>query len=106
MMENIVDFILIGSAGLVIGLIAMYLIMKTKGQAGSVEQVEKKLVDYQQNVESHFEKTADLIDDLTDSYKKVFNHLNESAQNLLSDEQIQNQLLNRKDRQVTLSYLK
>ncbi len=68
--------------------------------------MQEKLDNYQAEVESHFSKTADLIDHLTDSYQKVFEHLSDSAEDLLTDEQIQNQLINRKSREVTIKYLK
>jgi len=47
-----------------------------------------------------------LIDNLTDSYQAVFSHLSESAEDLLTDEQIRNQLINRRSREVTIKYLK
>ena len=74
--------------------------------APAKKAAEEKLQDYRQEVEQHFAKTADLIDHLTDSYKDVFSHLSESAEHLLTEEQIKNQLLNRKAREVTLKYLK
>ena len=39
----------------------------------------------QQDVENHFARTADLIDNLTNSYKEVFDHLSESAEHLLTE---------------------
>ncbi len=103
------DWILILSAGLLglaIGVAVMYLLNQRKGQQHSVREMEKKLDDYQHKVEDHFAKTADLIDNLTDSYQAVFSHLSESAEELLTDEQIRQQLINRRSREVTIKYLK
>ncbi len=99
------DVLLAGLVGLVIGVLLMFFMMHGKHDNQSAAEVEKKLKDYQDKVEGHFAQTADLIDNLTDSYKKVFEHLSESAEDLLDDEQIQRQIINRKHREVTLSYL-
>ena len=99
------NMMLAGLIGFCLGALVMFFIMH-HGQANSKnEDVEQKLKDYQGSVEQHFAKTADLIDHLTDSYKQVFEHLSDSAEDLLTDEQIQRQLMNRKSREVTLSYL-
>ncbi|KAA3650298.1 MAG: DUF1043 family protein [Proteobacteria bacterium] len=104
-----IDWILILSAGLLgwaLGIAGMYIINQRKGGQHSVKEMEKKLDDYQHKVEEHFAKTADLIDNLTDSYQAVFSHLSESAEKLLTDEQIRHQLINRRSREVTIKYLK
>lgn len=104
-----IDWILILSAGLLglaLGMTGMYLVNQRKGKQHSVKEMEQRLDDYQHKVEDHFAKTADLIDNLTESYQAVFSHLSESAENLLTDEQIRNQLINRRSREVTIKYLK
>ncbi len=106
MMEGTMGLIIAGIIGVVVGAVLMY-VMKGKQPADqSVKAVEEKLNNYQQEVESHFAKTADLIDNLTNSYKEVFEHLSDSAESLLTEEQIKNQLINRKSREVTIKYLK
>ncbi|WP_154223303.1 YhcB family protein [Marinicella rhabdoformis] len=99
------DMLLAGIVGFAIGGVVMFFIMHNNQSSKKDSEVEQKLNDYQNNVEQHFAKTADLIDHLTDSYKEVFEHLSDSAKELLTEEQIQRQLMNRKDREVTLSYL-
>lgn len=104
-----IDWILILSAtllGTALGIAGMYLVSQRKGKQTSVKEMERRLDDYQHKVEDHFAKTADLIDNLTDSYQAVFTHLSESAEDLLTDEQIRNQLINRRSREVTIKYLK
>ncbi len=105
-MDSVLNMVMAGVVGLVIGGVFMYFANQRKNSSESVQAVEKKLASYQQDVERHFTKTADLIDNLTDSYKQVFEHLSESAENLLTEEQIKNQLINRRSREVTIKYLK
>ncbi|WP_395376653.1 YhcB family protein [Marinicella sp. W31] len=106
-MENsFIVLIVAGITGVVIGIgIALLFLRSGSGNQASASKVEAQLKDYQEQVENHFAKTSELIDDLTNSYKNVFEHLSESAQSLLTEEQIQQQIENRKGRQVTLSYL-
>ncbi len=105
-MEGTVGIIIAGIIGAAIGAVAMFVLKGKQPADQSVQAVEEKLNQYQQDVESHFAKTADLIDNLTNSYKEVFEHLSDSAENLLTEEQIKNQLVNRKSREVTIKYLK
>jgi len=105
-MESMIYVLAAGIMGLLIGMAAMYLMQRKGGDQAQTKAVEKKLEQYQQEVEQHFAKTADLIDNLTSSYQEVFQHLSDSAEHLLTEEQIKQQLLNRKSREVTIKYLK
>ena len=105
-MDEMINLLVAGLVGLVIGGVFMYVSLRKKAPNQSVKAVEQQLHQYQQDVEAHFAKTADLIDNLTNSYKEVFEHLSDSAENLLTEEQIKNQLQNRKSREVTIKYLK
>ncbi len=106
-MENQVLLLITAAlAGIAIGALFMYFLSsKGANSAKSVAQVEEKLTKYQEDVVSHFEQTADLVDELTQSYKKVFDHLGQSARELLTDEQVKQQIEKRKDRKVTLGFL-
>lgn len=100
-------YIIVGGVfGLLLGMLIMFLLHKKSAHHGDAQAVQQKLDAYQEQVEGHFAKTADLIDNLTESYKAVFEHLSESAETLLTEEQIKNQLANRKSREVTIKYLK
>ncbi len=91
--------------GLVIGAMLMYFASGKGSSSTKTTELEEKLNDYQQDVVEHFEKTADLVDELTQSYKKVFDHLGESAKELMTEEQLKLQIEKRKGRKVTLEFL-
>ena len=57
------------------------------------QQLEEKLesmseshTEYRTNVSEHFNMTSELINQMTDSYKKVYEHLASGAQDLCSDQ--------------------
>lgn len=47
-----------------------------------LKEKEEELAKYQSDVSTHFAKTADLVNNLTDSYKAVHQHLASGVQNL------------------------
>jgi len=80
---------IIAAAALAVGALIGYLI----GRSGDAEQQKRKLEEeltatrqemdkYKQDVTSHFEQTASLVNELTDNYRKVHQHLASSAQAL------------------------
>jgi len=73
--------------GLVLGALFMYFVSgANKDSDQTIKVLEKKLNTYQKDVSNHFEETANLVDELTNSYKKVFDHLGKSACKLMTDE--------------------
>ncbi len=101
--ETMVLLAVVGFAGLLIGL----LIGKTIGgtNSSSTKKVEQEFQEYKKQVSEHFGKTADLVDNLTHSYKDVFDHLGNSARALLSEEEVQKHLQSRAEKAVTLTYM-
>jgi hypothetical protein len=92
--------------GLVIGAMIMYFTSgSNKDSAKTIEELESKIRNYQNDVAEHFEKTADLVDELTQSYKNVFDHLGKSARELMTDDQIK-LIEKRKSNKVTLEFLR
>lgn len=75
------------------------------GDSKALAEAKKELADYKQSVSEHFGKTADLVDNLTQSYKDVFDHLGGSAKSLLSEEQVKHHLSSRAAKAVTLTYI-
>jgi len=92
--------------GLVIGALIMYFSSgDDKGSKETIAELEEKLNRYQKDVAEHFEETANLVDDMTQSYKKVFDHMGKSARLLMTEEQIAEQIEKRKGNKVTLEFL-
>lgn len=82
-----------GLAMLVVGLIAGFFIaQRTSPSQQSQRQMEQHLAelqqqqqDYQHEVTEHFTETAELLNQLTSSYRDVHNHLAKGAQRLAGD---------------------
>ena len=69
------------------------------------DALKKSYAEFRSSVNKHFARTADAVDQLTDSYKNVFNHLSDGAQTLMEKEALAQQLEKRQGKTVTLSYL-
>lgn len=70
--------------GLGIGFLAAYLVIP---RSGRIQELEKDLEaaqsahrDYRDKVNQHFQKTAELFEDMTDRYRAVYRHMASSAQ--------------------------
>ena len=85
-------FLVIGS--LAVGIVIGITFTRRLGtDAIRVHQLEEKLesmseshMEYRNNVSEHFNMTSELINQMTDSYKKVYGHLAIGAQDLCSDQ--------------------
>ena len=85
-------FLVIGS--LAVGIVIGITFTRRLGtDAIRVQQLEEKLesmseshMEYRNNVSEHFNMTSELINQMTDSYKKVYGHLAIGAQDLCSDQ--------------------
>lgn len=53
-----------------------------------LEEAERALEEYKTKVSSHFEKTSDLVNELTEDYVKVYKHLADGAQMLGDPEKV------------------
>lgn len=88
--------------------IGFFIARSMRGNSSSdstMSDAQKELENYKIAVNEHFGKTADLVDNLTQSYKDVFEHLGESAKSLLTEEQLKKHLDTRADKAVTLTYV-
>jgi uncharacterized membrane-anchored protein YhcB (DUF1043 family) len=96
---SLYDLIIISLSLLVVGLIVGYLsalkrapsVQAQRKLEEHMEKLEHQQEDYQHQVTEHFSETADLLNQLTDSYRDVHNHLAKGAQ-LLCGEQASDQL--------------
>ncbi len=73
-------------AGAMIGALAYRLLAPSVKQAGKIKSeldvAREELNSYKTSVNQHFNKTSELVNDLTQNYVKVYQHLAEGAQTL------------------------
>ena len=73
-------------AGAMIGALAYRLLAPSVKQVDKIrselDKAREELSSYQASVNSHFNKTSELVNDLTQNYVKVYRHLAEGAQTL------------------------
>ena len=111
------NIIIAAAAGFFIGAVLVWIIKNTNQSNAEhlqeesealrkeYEVLKKTFADYRNNVSNHFAKTADAVDQLTDSYKNVYNHLSAGARALMDKESLQKQIEKRQGKSVTLAYL-
>ena len=75
--------------GLVIGCIVAYLLIgrhdRTRELEGELGDLREKFADYRVQVTGHFMHTSELLQEMTRSYRAVYEHLGTGAQQLCSD---------------------
>lgn len=93
---------------ILVALLIGFLIGKSigKSQNSGQQKAEEELQNYKDAVKNHFVKSADIVDDLTAQYKNLFDHLGQSAEDLLGKEDVMKLLEERQNKTVTLSYIK
>lgn len=92
---------IIGIVTLAVGALIGYLIGRTGNSAGKQQQLidqlnesQRELGEYKEQVNGHFEKTAELVNNLTESYKAVHQHLAQGSESLCLGEHAPAQLEN------------
>jgi len=92
---------LIGALGLLIGAICGVIIMQMFPFSGGLrghklrrrlDSLEREHSDYQEKVSEHFDTTADLINSLTEAYRDIYQHMASGANNLCTNEPVQQRL--------------
>ena len=103
-METISLYWIIGAglAGLVLGALITWLISRKTMKSAPYRELEKQHAVLRDNVTEHFVKTAGLVNQMTDSYKAVFEQLQEGASQLLDEETLRNRLAHDEDEEVKL----
>ncbi|MDT8448821.1 MAG: DUF1043 family protein [Wenzhouxiangellaceae bacterium] len=76
-----------------------------RGSGGSVEKLKRENDAFREQVNEHFVETAQLINQLTDSYKAVFDHLSGGAEKLVDKKAIAERMPRVSDREVRLRHL-
>jgi uncharacterized protein len=82
------SILLLIAVGIVIGAALTKILSKNSKSAElqlKLEEAEERYKSYQQEVAEHFQKTASLVNNLTESYREVHTHLATGAQTLAKD---------------------
>jgi len=86
-------FVLALIIGALAGALTVFLIgRKPKVDEDRVRELETQLDEYQREVSDHFVETASLVNNLTRSYKAVYDHLESGAYRLVGEEALQKRL--------------
>lgn len=83
-------------AGAMIGALAYRLLSPSVKQASKIkadlDQTREELTSYKASVSQHFDKTSELVNDLTQNYVRVYQHLADGAQTLGDSQEFTNLL--------------
>ncbi len=109
-MENLDSVWQIGIIALLIGLAAGILAQRLISRPGretedlrqARDAAQQELEQYRESVNQHFDKTSELVNDLTQNYVRVYQHLAEGAQTL-GDSKTLNNLLEQQPGRVSIA---
>jgi uncharacterized membrane-anchored protein YhcB (DUF1043 family) len=94
------------ASGILLGVLLLRLFNPKTGDVeklqAELDQAHKDMESYKASVNSHFNKTSDLVNELTQDYVKVYRHLAEGAQTL-SDTREFTQVLDQPQGQVLIT---
>ena len=92
--------------GLLLGATGAWIWLRQRGGAdGSVAELNKENERFREEVNEHFVQTAELINQLTDSYKAVFDHLSEGADKLVDQDAVRERMPRVSDQEVRLKHI-
>ncbi|MFN2333185.1 MAG: YhcB family protein [Wenzhouxiangellaceae bacterium] len=91
--------------GTAIGAAAVWLMNKRSSSGESVESIRRENEQFREEVSEHFVETARLINQLTDSYKDVFDHLSQGAEKLADDRMLAERMPKVSRHEVRLHHL-
>ncbi len=103
-MESFVQILIAFLAGALLAFAGTFFWMKRKSSSAPDEAV-RELEQYRQQVAEHFRQTATAVDQMTDSYKEVFEHLKAGANALLDEETLRRELTDESEEVITLNRL-
>lgn len=89
-MENFLPNLLIFSAGVIAGAILVWLLLPARRQHRELtrerDEARRALAQYREDVDQHFLRTADTVNQLTNAYKAVHEQLADGARKLCSEQ--------------------
>ena len=97
---------LIGLAiGVAAGIALGFWLGRRRVENTSVASIQRENEQFREQVTDHFVETVRLINQMTDSYKDVFDHLSESAEKLVDPATLSERLPQVSQREVRLKHL-
>lgn len=94
-MSPLLQFILVAAIALIAGIIIGRMLSNSGANAAhkreleeELQQARKELADYKQDVSEHFSQTAELVNNLTNSYRDVHTHLASGSEKLCNTDQL------------------
>ena len=88
-MDMLTTGVLCFAAGVIVGAGLLFWLLPARRQAGQLirdrDEARQALNHYRDQVDDHFLKTADLVNDMTQAYRSVHEHLSQGAQVLCSE---------------------
>lgn len=92
--------------GALLGGLVVYLLARRRwADAVRSAELQRQLDEYRQEVGDHFVETAELVNNLTRSYKAVYDHLEQGAYRLVDEETLRKQLGDVDAEAVRLEYI-
>lgn len=91
-MSTLVWAIIALVAGAALGAGAVWMFAVRRAGPMSVNEMKKENERFREEVNAHFVQSAQLINELTDSYKKVFDHLSDGADRLVDREAVRERM--------------
>jgi len=92
-------------AGLAVGAGAVWLLVARRAQSPSVTELKAENERFREEVNAHFVQSAALINQLTDSYKAVFDHLSDGAERLVDKDTVRERMPQVSGREVRLKHI-
>ncbi len=91
--------LLVGAGG---GVAGAWWFLKGRTQSPTYRKLQKDHEQFREEVTDHFVETAQLINQLTDSYKAIFDHLSDGADRLVDPDTLRQRLPATGDKEVRL----
>ncbi|HSH27342.1 MAG TPA: DUF1043 family protein [Wenzhouxiangella sp.] len=102
---NILTAVIIGLSGGLVGVGVAWLVFARKTHEPTVAQLKAENEHFREEVNAHFVRTAQLMNELTDSYKKVFEHLSDGADRLVDEQAVRERMPQVGQQEVRLRHI-
>lgn len=102
---DILTAVIIGLFGGLVGVGVAWLVFSRRAHEPTVAQLKAENEHFREEVNAHFVRSAQLINELTDSYKKVFDHLSDGAERLVDEQAVRERMPQVGQQEVRLRHI-